>query len=185
PVALSREHRQYRLFETISHILRALAARRAPLVLVLDDLQWADRSSLELLCSFMERVANEPVLIIGAARSEDLGAPLERVRHQGVRLGMLDELMLQRLSEHEIHELVSKLAAELETTADFGGELYRESMGNPLLVTAVLHALFENGACVAEGTRWRLSDPSRIELAPSLDKQAFFCYNLLLSGDQI
>ena len=164
-VALPPEHRQYRLFETISHILKALAARHAPLVLFLDDLQWADSSSLDFLCYLIERIASEPVLIIGAARLEEPSPGVERVRHHGVRSGRLSEMTLGRLGEREISQLVQSL--EVETTADFGGRLYRASLGNPLFATAVLHALFENGAFVAEGTRWRLSDPSRIELAPS------------------
>ncbi len=166
-MALPREHRQYRLFETLWRILKALALRHLPLLLFVDDLQWADSNSLDFLCYLMERFTNEPLLIVGAARSEELSTQLERVRHQGVRMGRLSEIVLQRLSEHEIHDLVKGLADELETTADFGGRLHRESAGNPLFATAVLQALFENGACVREGTRWRVTDPSRVVLAPS------------------
>lgn len=168
-VALPAEHRQYRLFETLFSILKALTLRHAPLLILLDDLQWADSNSLDFLCYLMERFTNEPILILGTARSEELSPQhgVERVRHQGSRLGLLDEIVLQRLGEHEIQDLVKNLADELETTADFGGRLYRESVGNPLFATAVLQALFENGAFVREGARWRLADPSRVALAPS------------------
>lgn len=164
---LPPEHRQYRLFETLWSILRALTARAAPLVLFLDDLQWADFSSLDFLCYLLERLASEALLLVGTARSEELTARLERVRDQGARVGRLEEIVLGRLSEREIGELVQSLADELEVTADFGGRLYRESMGNPLFAVAVLQGFFENGAFVREGARWRLADPSRIELAPS------------------
>jgi predicted ATPase/DNA-binding SARP family transcriptional activator len=169
PVALPPEHRQYRIFETLYHILSALARHHAPLLVLVDDLQWADSLSLDFLCYLIERIANEPMLILGTARGEELGREhgVERVRHQGVRLGRLDEIHLQCLEESEIYDLVQELADEVETTADFGGRLYRESIGNPLFVTAVLQALFENGAFVREGARWRLADPSRIALAPS------------------
>ncbi len=167
PVTLPPEHRQYRIFETLYRIISALARRHVLLVVFLDDLQWADDSSLDFLCYLIERVASEPVLIIGAARSEELSPGVERVRHQGSRLGRLDEIVLHRLGEREIHDLVKGLADELEITADFGGRLYRESVGNPLFATAVLQALFENGAFVHEGSRWRLTDPSRMALAPS------------------
>lgn len=168
-VTLPPEHRQYRLFETLYSVLKALALRHAPLLVLADDLQWADGSSLDFLCYLIERFTDEPILILGTARSEELSPQhgVERVRHQGSRLGRLDEIVLQRLGEHEIQELVKNLADELETTADFGGQLYRESVGNPLFATAVLQALFENGAFVREGSRWRLADPSRIVLAPS------------------
>ncbi|MFN4218988.1 MAG: ATP-binding protein [Candidatus Bipolaricaulia bacterium] len=168
-VTLPAEHRQYRLFETLYSILRALALRAAPLLVLVDDLQWADGSSLDFLCYLLERITNEPLLIVGAARSEELGPQhgVERVRHQGSRVGRLDEIVLHRLGEQEVQDLVKSLADEVETTGDFGGRLYRESVGNPLLATAVLQALFENGAFVREGARWRLTDPSQIALAPS------------------
>lgn len=169
PLGLPPEHRQYRLFETLYSILKALAGHQPPLLVFVDDLQWADSSSLDFLCYLIERFANEPILILGTARSEELSPQhgIERVRHQGMRLGKLSEIHLPCLGEHEIQDLVRNLADELETTADFGGRLYRESMGNPLFATAVLHALFENGAFVREEARWRLTDPAQVKLAPS------------------
>ncbi len=169
PVVLPPEHRQYRLFETLYRVIRSLALRHPPVIVLLDDLQWADTASLDFLCYLIEKLTSEPVVILGTARSEELSPQhgVERVRHQGMRLGRLDEITLQRLSEPKISELVHSLADELETTADFGGRLYRESVGNPLLVTTALQALFENGACVWEGSRWRLADAERIALASS------------------
>ena len=164
-MALPAEFRQFRLFETLSALICALA-RRAPLIVMLDDLQWADSHSLDVLCYLMERGMGESLFIIGAARTEELGGKLERVRHQAARLGRLEEIHLERLSEQELHELVKKLADELEVASDFGGHLYRESMGNPLLATAVLQALFENGAFTPEGGRWRLREAVRVELLP-------------------
>ncbi len=166
-VALPPEHRQHRLFETSLTILRSLTLRHAPLLLMIDDLQWADTSSLDFLCYLLEKLTREPLLIIGTARSEELSPQHERVRHQGLRLGRLSEIVLHRLSEQEMSDLVRSLADEMETTEDFGGRLYRASAGNPLLATAVLQALFENGAFVHQGARWRLTDPAQIALTPS------------------
>jgi Tetratricopeptide repeat. len=134
---------------------------------MLDDLQWADESSLDFLCYLIERLTDEPLLIVGTVRSEEVSSQhgVERVRHQGMRLGRLEEIALPRLGEPEICDLVKSLA--LETTADFGGRLYRESVGNPFFATALLQGLFENGAFVWEGDRWRLTDPSRLALEPS------------------
>lgn len=164
-ISLPPEHRQYRLFETLSRIVSSLALRQAPLVLLLDDLQWADAGSLDFLCYVIERLAKEPILILGTLRSEEVPRHLERLRHQGSRFGRLDEVHLTRLGEQEIHDLVKSLADELETTADFGGRLYQESVGNPLFAAAVLQALFENGAFVHEGNRWRLTDLSGLRLS--------------------
>jgi tetratricopeptide (TPR) repeat protein len=164
-MVLPQEFRQYRLFEALSAVIGALAAR-APLIVMLDDLQWADSQSLDFLCYLLERGMGESLFIIGAARTEELGGKLDRVRHQGARFGRLEEIPLGRLSEQELQELVEKLADELEVASDFGGHLYRESMGNPLLATAVLQALFENGAFTPQGGRWCLREPVRVELMP-------------------
>ncbi len=166
-ISLPPEHRRYRLFETLYRIVSSLALRQAPIVFLLDDLQWADAGSLDFLCYVIERLAREPILILGTLRSEEVpcGHHLERLRHRGLRFGRLDEVHLTRLGEQEIQDLVKSLADELETTADFGGRLYHESVGNPLFATAVLQALFENGAFVHEGNRWRLTDLSSLRLS--------------------
>ncbi len=165
-ISLPPEHRQYRLFETLYRIVGSLALRQAPIVFLLDDLQWADAGSLDFLCYIMERLAKEPLLILGTLRSEEVPREhhLERLRHQGSRFGRLDEVHLTRFGEQEVQDLVKSLADELETTADFGGRLYHESVGNPLFAAAVLQALFENGAFVSEGDRWRLASPSSVKL---------------------
>lgn len=165
-MALPAEHRPYRLFETLSRILSALATKRAPIVLLLDDLQWADAMTLDFLCYLLEKLARLPLLIVGTLRPEEVmsGHGLERLRHQALRLGQLDELHLARLRESELQDLVKSLADELEATADFGGRLYQESAGSPLFVTAVLQALFENGAFVSAGDHWRLGDLSVVKL---------------------
>lgn len=159
---LPPEHRQYRIFETIARVVHALTFR-APLLVMLDDLQWADLSSLDLLLFLLERCAHAPLLILGAARLEELGDRLERVRHHALRLGIFEEIPLRRWSEQELGEFVKSLA--LEATADFRERLYQESLGNPLFCMAALEALFENGAFVREGSKWRMVAPSQIELA--------------------
>src|SRR5204862_26412 len=64
-----------RLFEGIAHCLRELASRQ-PLVLVIEDLHWADDLSMRLLAFLARRLADAPVLMVGTAREEELaGAP--------------------------------------------------------------------------------------------------------------
>jgi DNA-binding SARP family transcriptional activator len=162
---LPGEFRRYRLFEALAAVIGAVAAR-APLIVMLDDLQWADSHSLDFLCYLLEKEVG--VLLVGAARAEELGGKLDRVCHQAARLGRLEEIPLGRLSEQELQELLTKLADDLEVPRDFGGRLYRESMGNPLLATAVLQALFENGAFAPQGGRWSLREV-RVERVPGAE----------------
>ncbi len=80
---LSAQHQN--LFEQYTQVLRILS-RQNPLLLILDDLQWADNGSIELLFHLSKRLANCPILILGVYRSTDVAMgqygdrhPLERV----------------------------------------------------------------------------------------------------------
>jgi hypothetical protein len=66
-VALDAEDARFRLFDAVSAVLRACAAR-APLVVVLDDLQWADESSLLLLAFLARDLRGARLLLLGAYR---------------------------------------------------------------------------------------------------------------------
>jgi DNA-binding NarL/FixJ family response regulator len=74
-------------------------ARRGPAVVILDDLHWADATTLELLPSLAGAVADEPVLLVGAYRSDETprGHPLRRMRVELRRAGRLRELALEAL----------------------------------------------------------------------------------------
>src|ERR1700685_4485056 len=68
---------RHRLFVRVLELLAGLAAR-APLVLVLEDLHWADESSRELLAFLAVRLRAQPVLVVGTLREEELGPAAPR-----------------------------------------------------------------------------------------------------------
>ena len=71
-------------------------ARHGPALVILDDLQWADEATLELLPALAEPLAELPVLVLAAYRSDGLPRDhlLRRARHELRRAGRLDELRL-------------------------------------------------------------------------------------------
>jgi predicted ATPase len=122
--------------------LEEIAATR-PLILVLEDLQWVDRASLDLLSALARRRAPAQLMILATWRPRRVAAnhPLKELRH---------ELRLQRLStEIELAPLpkaatFAMLSAELgqpELPAGLGAFIQQRSEGNPLFATIILRHL--------------------------------------------
>lgn len=130
---------RFALFEAVASLFRRAAARR-PIVLVLDDLQWSDPSSL-LLLRFVEReVRRSAVLMVGAYRDTDIhwddehGRFLADVARAGliVRLGGLDD---RGVAELVLHEVPACEDPELVTA------IAQRSGGNPLFVVELARLL--------------------------------------------
>jgi DNA-binding CsgD family transcriptional regulator/tetratricopeptide (TPR) repeat protein len=83
----------------------------SPLVVVLDDLQWADPASLDLLPLLAEELAGQPVAVIGCYRTEEIGRdhPLRTVRARLRRTGLLREVGLGPLPEPAMRALIGRL----------------------------------------------------------------------------
>src|SRR5579885_565838 len=106
-----------RLFEAVARLFDALA-QRAPLVLMLDDLQWADEASLDLLryLAHYWKKHHTPALLLGTVRSEDL-ALNSHLAAQLANLGRdlsFTQLVLQRLSQAETFQLLATLIGQEE-----------------------------------------------------------------------
>jgi ATP/maltotriose-dependent transcriptional regulator MalT len=115
-------------------------AERTPLVLVLDDLHWADSGSLELLGALLRRPPAAPVLVAMGMRPRQvpplLAAALERARPTGT----LARVDLLALSETEARELLGEDIGE-----DALRRLYADSAGNPFYLEQLARSTGRNG----------------------------------------
>ncbi|HET8843466.1 MAG TPA: AAA family ATPase [Ktedonobacteraceae bacterium] len=143
---LPAEQARLRLFEAVSMFLAGLAST-VPLVLVLDDLQWADSASLDLLRHVVRQQSTARFLILGAYRGDELAnnPALERVLLDLNRTRLLTLLSLGPLTEQEIAEVAS---AYLNIPVDPGLArlLFMHSEGNPFFAEELLRAWEEAGA---------------------------------------
>ncbi|QXG74874.1 AAA family ATPase [Modestobacter sp. L9-4] len=100
------------LFESVAALLGELAAEQ-PLVVVLEDLHWADRSSRDLLRYLLARLVDEPVAVIASYRADDLHRrhPLRPLLAELVRLPGVERLQLAALPDADVERLVRGLAA--------------------------------------------------------------------------
>jgi tetratricopeptide (TPR) repeat protein len=157
PADLPAEAARLRLFSYLAETLSALGERQR-LVLVLDDLQWAD----ELTLSFLEhllrtgRLRQMRVLVVGTYRAEELGDVLRRVLDcPGVhRVG------LERLDEAGVGTIVGDMLALDPPPQLFARFLARQSEGNPFFVAEFLRtAVAERLLARDELGQWQVAEP--------------------------
>lgn len=148
------------LFEALAQLLRQLATRR-PLLLVLEDLHWADESSVRFLALLGRRVAGWRMLIVATARVEELiDAPLLRDVLRGLEHDEAVTLRLPPLSHAAIAALVRTLAGHrVSGLAALTDTVWARSEGHPLLAVEVLRA---NQQAVLSATDASLTTPERV-----------------------
>ena len=121
---------RHRLFVRVLGLLGDLAAH-APLVLVLEDLHWADESSRELLAFLAVRLRDAPVLVVATVREEDLDSDPGAGSPRLERRPAVTRLRLARLADAEIAELVAGLLPA-GASADQVAAVVSAAEGNPL-----------------------------------------------------
>lgn len=134
-----------RLFESVTHLVRSLAASQ-PVLVVLDDLHWADEISVRLLAYLGRRIAGDRVLLVATAREEELAdaAALRAMLDEMRREGALDAMTLTRLSADQTATLVrslAKLGTDPEALTRLEAQIWRVSAGNPFVVVETLRVL--------------------------------------------
>ena len=144
PVTGEPETERYRLFEAVVGLLAEIAGS-TPLLLVLDDLHWADRPSLLLLRHLARAAGTGRFLIVGAYRVNEASAgtfagALSELR--GERL--VSQLDLAGLGEGETAELIA-LRTGAAPSPEFARALHGETEGNPFFIEEILRHLAEAG----------------------------------------
>jgi DNA-binding SARP family transcriptional activator len=145
------ETERYRLFEAVVGLLSVISAA-APILLVLDDLQWADRATLLLLRHLARAPQPRRLLILGAYRpteTERDGFPEALADLRRERL--VTEVQIAGLSEAETAELVQARTGEVPSES-FAQALHVETEGNPLFIEEIVRHLMEAGVHAAQAT---------------------------------
>ncbi|HEY5425417.1 MAG TPA: AAA family ATPase, partial [Candidatus Tumulicola sp.] len=137
------ESERIRLLDALFRVLASLARVR-PLLVVLEDLHWAQSASISLLDFLVRRISTVPIMIVATYRDDETPRPhpLHRVRREARVNGAAQSLWLQRLSGSDVADVVEALPA---ASAPPGPELLEASEGNPLFL-AQLVADFREGA---------------------------------------
>ena len=146
PDPVTSDHLRFRTFDAIAQFL-ASAAERVPLVLILDNLHWADAPSLSLLEFLSQELARSRVLIIGTYRDVEVSrkGPLLATLGDLSREAGVERVRLTGLPESSIAELADRvLGISLPRSAV--DAIYQQTDGNPLFVIELLKMLQKEGA---------------------------------------
>jgi class 3 adenylate cyclase/tetratricopeptide (TPR) repeat protein len=154
PAALAPEEERYRLLDAVAQVLWAFA-RKAPLVLVLDDLHWADGATLVLLRHLSHFLSRHPVLLLGAYWDVELDRqhPLADVLVALRREVQLERIEVSGLPREAVTELLEAIARH-ELPATFVEAITAETSGNPFFLREVLLYLLEEGKLEREAGRF-------------------------------
>ncbi|MHA6782780.1 ATP-binding protein [Pseudonocardia saturnea] len=130
-----------RLFDAVARFLERIARHRATLI-VLDDLQWADGSSLELLGFLARAYRPVPLVVVGAYRHDELGADAERLL---AGIGAQGEsIRLHGLAPEEVHALVADVL-DAPAAQRWAAEVHRRTDGHPFFARQLVELLAEPG----------------------------------------
>jgi hypothetical protein len=154
PPPLAAQAARERLISALEETIRRLADE-GPLLLVLDDLQWADELSLEILARLHgEAFARRRFVLVGAYRGEEATAALERLAR-----GAATTMTLARLDASAIEGMVASMLALDRVPPSLLDRLSAAAVGNPFFVAEYVRAAVEERWIVRDaGARWRLAD---------------------------
>jgi serine/threonine protein kinase len=159
---------QQRLFESVVTLCKALS-ERAPLLLVMEDVHWADSGTLSLLRHLARRTRHQRVLLLGTYREVELdeARPFNQVLMDLNREQLAVRLKLPRLNREQTREMLEVLFDE-EMKPESLEAIYRETEGNPFFVEEVSKALVESGKLYFEDGRWHRPSIEELEIPQSV-----------------
>jgi tetratricopeptide (TPR) repeat protein len=140
--------------DAVSHLLVSAPAGRV--VVVLDDLHWADEASLDLLRAVADSTGSHPLTLVAVTRPERearSAQTLEQIR--AAQEGGVTEIALQPLPDDASALLLSNLLHVRDLPEHLRREILDKSDGNPFFIEEVIRWLIDTGHIVQEGEPWR------------------------------
>ena len=151
PAVLAPEHARFRFFESFTTFLTNVALI-SPLVLILDDLHWADTPSLLLLQFLAREVATMRVVVVGTYRDVELPVshPLRHTLGVVAREPVVSNVLLRGLSEPTVAQFIESTTG-VPPAAAMVTAVYQRTEGNPFFLTEVIRLLATEGAYATLG----------------------------------
>ncbi|MGH2398152.1 MAG: ATP-binding protein, partial [bacterium] len=167
---LEPDQERLRLFEHVTAFLSA-AARIRSVVILLDDLHWADAATLQLLRYIARNIRSDRILLVGTYRDVELDRthPLGNALREMNRERLYSRILLRRLTPEHVGEMIRAIFQSRQPVSEeFRGLIYKETEGNPFFVEEVLKHLVEVGALYIVEGRWERKEIREIEVPQSV-----------------
>jgi class 3 adenylate cyclase/tetratricopeptide (TPR) repeat protein len=159
------EQARFRLFDGITQFLKN-ATKAQPMVLVLDDLHWADKSSLLLLQFLAREIRSSRLLVIGTYRDVEVGRqhPLSQTLAELNREHLMQRIVLRGLSEEDIARFVY-MTSGVEPPEALVKAVNKETEGNPFFVNEIVRLLVSDGRLehVTDVSSWSVTIPQSVK----------------------
>jgi len=146
-------------------------SQASPVLIFIDDLQWSDAGSVDLLVHLSRRIGSSPVLVLGTYRPSDVDVgrdgkphPLHKAMLEMGRYNACGEMTLKRLGPDDTAAILAAQFPNHDFPPALADTVHDLSDGNPLFFIEMLHLLQQDGFIEWEGRTWRLVRP--VEDAP-------------------
>ena len=164
---------QERMLRELAEALEVLTATR-PLVLVFEDLQWSDQSTVDLLAYLAQRRESARLLVLGAYRPADvvvrkhpLRGLIQKLRANGYGL----EMPLELLTEADVNDYIARRFSTQSLPPELSAFICQRTDGNALFMVTMVEYLIQQAAVVKEQGQWRLrADLQAVGIPDSLQQ---------------
>jgi DNA-binding CsgD family transcriptional regulator len=185
PPALEPEQARFRLFDSITKFFQQ-AAQGQPLMMVLDNLHWADRPSLLLLEFLAQEMAESRLLLVGTYRDAELTRrhPLAQTLGELAREPSFRRVPLRGLIEEEVGRFI-EASSGFTPPHDLVRAVHSQTEGSPLFMTEVVRLLAQEGDLAPgqanEGQGWSILIPASVRevIGRRLDRLSERCNQAL------
>jgi predicted ATPase/DNA-binding winged helix-turn-helix (wHTH) protein len=179
PALLNREHREMlqreilgttreRMLREICEVLETITVE-CPLLLVFEDLQWVDHSTVDLISALARRQVPAKLMLIATCRPLDLEPrdhPLKALKQDLLVHRLCHEFALAPLTEAEVGQYLAVHSGGTSLPQGLSALLHRHSEGNPLFMVAALDHMTKRALISRENGSWQLQVPlEQIDLA--------------------
>lgn len=160
------ESARVRFYETVTQFFVNLS-QESPIVLLFDDLQWADVSSIRLLEFAIRSLAGHRWLILGTSQEPEPGAtsPVAEMFRYLRKNDLLTTVPIHRMDAGSVGAMIAKTFGEGEVSEEFRDMIHDRTGGNPFFVEEVLRSLVEEGSIYrTPQDQWERKAISEIEI---------------------
>jgi tetratricopeptide (TPR) repeat protein len=164
------------LFETLTKQLYKLASD-SPIIMLIEDIQWASIASLDYLEYLIEQIFNKQILLIISVCLDDLGdsdekrRKLDEIIEKSSELDNYHTIRLDRFNPEKVSKMIKKTFGREDVPDTFINQIYQKTEGNPLFIEDVIQALIEEDVIDVSSYVWQTRlDISQIKI-PSTTRE--------------
>ena len=150
-----------RMMRELADCLEAVA-RTSPILMLLEDLHWADPSSVDLLRHLCQRADTQRMMVVGTYRPEDIertNHPLKKYKLEMEAHSQCEEIALRLLTEEQLSEYLNARFKPNNFASELAALVQRKTEGHPLFATSLITFLSERGDLIQASEGWRLARP--------------------------